>query len=201
EPTSIALRVSDKTNMRVGETVIVVGGGPIGLLCAQMLKMKGATSLTVVEPKADRRELALKMGADYVIDPFAEDTIEAAMKLTGGRGYDVVIEITGVKSLAGQPLKLAADGGTIMYIAMYDDGFAMEVPMTDTFHNRNLTLTATKVAPYCFPRAVQILTRMQLDDFMPISFPLSQIHEAFDAFFTQKYLKVLVNCNEDLKDK
>ena len=46
----------------------------------------------------------------------------------------------------------------------------------------------------------EILSRMELDDFMPISYPLDQIYEAFDTFFTGNYLKVLINCNEDLAD-
>jgi (R,R)-butanediol dehydrogenase/meso-butanediol dehydrogenase/diacetyl reductase/L-iditol 2-dehydrogenase len=200
EPTSIAVRVADRTDIKLGERVCIQGGGPIGQLCLQVLKMRGATDLTVIEPREDRRAFALKFGADHVIDPMTQDTVEECKRITGGLGYDVVIEITGVPSIADIPLKIAADGGTIMYIAMYDDGFAMSVPMTDTFHNRNLTLRATKVAPYCFPRAVQILSRMELDDFMPISFPLDEINEAFDTFFTGKYLKVLINCNEDLKD-
>ena len=200
EPTSIAVRVADRTDLKVGETVCIQGGGPIGQLCLQVLKMKGATDVTVIEPREDRRAFALKHGADHVVDPSAEDAVEACMKLTDGRGYDVVIEITGVPAIANIPLKLAADGGRIMYIAMYDDGYAMSVPMTDTFHNRNLTLTATKVAPYCFPRSVQLLSRMELDDFSPISFPLEKAREAFDCFFTGKYMKVLICCNEDLAD-
>lgn len=198
EPTSIAVRVSDRSQMKVGERVVIIGGGPIGLLCAQMFKMKGATDLTLIEPREDRRKIAEKFGVDHVIDPMAVDAVAEGMRITNGIGYDVVIEITGVPAIADQPLKLVADGGIIEYVAMYDDSFAMQLPMTETFHNRNLTLTATKVAPFCFPRAVQILSRMQLDDFTPISFPLSQAHEAFDAFFTGDYLKVLINCNEDL---
>jgi (R,R)-butanediol dehydrogenase/meso-butanediol dehydrogenase/diacetyl reductase/L-iditol 2-dehydrogenase len=200
EPTSIAVRVADRTDIKLGERVCIQGGGPIGQLCLQTLKMRGATDLTVIEPREDRREFAKKFGADHVIDPTKCDVVEECKKLTNGLGYDVVIEITGVPAIADIPLKIAADGGTIMYIAMYDDGYAMQVPMTDTFHNRNLTLRATKVAPYCFPRAVQILSRMELDDFMPISFPLTEINKAFETFFTGKYLKVLINCNEDLKD-
>ena len=151
-------------------------------------------------PRADRRAFARKFGADHVIDPTTTDVVAECARLTGGLGYDVVIEITGVPAIAGIPLRIAADGGTIMYIAMYDDGFALSVPMTATFHNRNLTLRATKVAPFCFPRAVQVLSRMDLEDFMPISFPLDEIDRAFETFFTGDYLKVLVNCNPDLAD-
>jgi len=201
EPTSIAVRVTDKTEMKMGQRAFIQGGGPIGLMCAQVLKMKGATDLTVSEPREDRRNLALKFGADHVINPMEQDVVEECMRITEGRGYDTIIEITGVPSIADIPLKVARKGAHILYAAMYDNGYAMSVPMTDTFHNRNLTLTSTTVAPYCFPRAVQILSRMELDDFMPISFPLDKAREAFDAFFTTQYLKVLINCNEDLADK
>ncbi len=201
EPTSIAVRITDRAALRTGERACIQGGGPIGQLVLQILKMNGATDLTVIEPREDRRNLALKFGADHVIDPTKQDVVETCMALTNGLGYDVVVEITGVPSIAALPLKIVADGGRVLYEAMYDDGFAMSVPMTDTFHNRNITLTATKVAPNCFPRTAQILPRMQLDDFSPISFPLSQAREAFDCFFTGKYLKVLINCNEDLAEK
>jgi (R,R)-butanediol dehydrogenase/meso-butanediol dehydrogenase/diacetyl reductase/L-iditol 2-dehydrogenase len=200
EPVSIAVRATDRAALRTGERACIQGGGPIGQLILQILKMNGATDLTVIEPREDRRALALKFGADHVIDPSKEDVVETCKKLTGGYGYDVVIEITGVASIATVPLQIAADGGRILYEAMYDDGVTMAVPMTDTFHNRNLTLTATVVAPNCFPRSVQILSRMQLDDFTPVSFPLDRAREAFDAFFSRKYLKILINCNEDLAD-
>ena len=200
EPTSIAVRVTDKTEMKMGQRAFIQGAGPIGLMCAQVLKMKGATDLTISEPRADRREFALKFGADHVINPMEQDVVEECMKITEGRGFDTIIEITGVPAIADIPLKVARKGAHILYAAMYDNGYAMPVPMTDTFHNRNLTLTSTTVAPFCFPRAVQILSRMELDDFMPISYPLDQIYEAFDTFFTGNYLKVLINCNEDLAD-
>ena len=201
EPTSIAVRAADRTELKVGQRVAIQGGGPIGLLCAQMLKMKGATDLTVIEPKEYRRNLALKYGADHVIDPTVTDVVEESKRITNGLGFDVIIEITGVPAIADMPLKIAAEGGTILYIAMYDDGYAMTVPMTDVFYDRNLTLTATKVAPYCFPRAVQILSRMDLDDFSGASFPLTEARAAFDAFLTGDHLKVIINCNADLADK
>ena len=198
EPVSIGVRVSDRTELKAGQRVAIQGGGPIGLICAQMMKLKGATDLTVIEPIASRREIALRLGADHVIDPFSCDVEKECMKLTGGHGYDVIIEGTGVPAIASIPLKIAAPDGRILYIAMYNNDFAQPIPMTDTFHNRNLTLTATKVAPYCFPRAAQLLPRMNLDEFTPIVFPLEQISEAFDAYCSNQYLKVLICCNDDL---
>ncbi len=201
EPISIATRITDGTNMKVGETVAIQGGGPIGLLALQMLKMRGATSLTLIEPIPARRELAKQFGADFVIDPTCQDVVEEAKKITGGRGYDVVVEVSGFCPAAQIPLKIAAYSGRVLYIAMFPRDFEIPVNLYDYCYDKNLIITGTKVAPYCFPRATQILPRMELDAFTEISFPLMQAKEAFAEHFTGKHPKVLICCNEDLADK
>ena len=201
EPTSIAVRVTDKANIKAGERCVVQGGGPIGLFCLQLLKMHGATSLTLIEPNPDRRDLGVRFGADHVIDPMTQDAVKECERITNGLGFDVVVEASGVGSIAQIPLQIAADGGTIMYIAMYDSDFKMPVPMTDVFHNRNLTLTSTTVAPFCFPRSVQLLSRMDFDSFPVAVYDLEDAEEAFEMMFTNKYLKVVICCNRDLAER
>ncbi|MDR0469646.1 MAG: alcohol dehydrogenase catalytic domain-containing protein, partial [Peptococcaceae bacterium] len=73
EPTAICIRMMDKLHPKMGQTVLVCGGGPIGLISLQMLNIYGATSLTMIEPIADRRDLAKSYGAEYVIDPITQD--------------------------------------------------------------------------------------------------------------------------------
>lgn len=201
EPTSIAVRVSDHTKLNVGQRVAIQGGGPIGLLCTQIMKKKGAVDLTVIEPNASRRVLASKYGAEHILDPKVCDVKNRCMEITGGHGFDVIIECTGIGPIAGIPLQIAAPGAHVLYIGMYDESFSFPIPMTDTFHNRNLTLTATKVAPYCFPRALQILPYLDLDDFTQISFPLEKVNEAFAVHFSGKYPKVMICCNDDLAER
>jgi L-iditol 2-dehydrogenase len=81
EPASVAVRIADKTNIRVGDRVAICGGGPIGQLALQMMKMNGATSLTLIEPIVERREMALRHGADFVIDPITENQGERAQEI------------------------------------------------------------------------------------------------------------------------
>ncbi len=64
EPVSIAVRIADKIDLKAGARLAINGSGPIGMLTLQMLKMRGATSVTIFEPVAERRELAVKFGAD-----------------------------------------------------------------------------------------------------------------------------------------
>jgi (R,R)-butanediol dehydrogenase/meso-butanediol dehydrogenase/diacetyl reductase/L-iditol 2-dehydrogenase len=200
EPVSIAVRIADRAELKPGQRVAIQGGGPIGLLCVQMLKMRGATSLTLIEPIAARRELAKAFGADYTLDPSSCNVVEECGKITNGLGYDVVVEASGFAPASRIPMDIAAFDARLLYIAMFPEGYEMPVNLTDVFHNRNLTLTATKVAPYCFPRAVQILPRMELEPFVQVSFPIDRAVEAFQAHASGKHPKVLICCNQDLAD-
>ncbi|MBR2522033.1 MAG: alcohol dehydrogenase catalytic domain-containing protein [Coriobacteriales bacterium] len=200
EPTSIAVRAVDKCNVMVGNRVAVQGGGPIGQLTLQVLKMRGATSLTIIEPIEKRRELAKKSGADYAIDPFNSDVVEESMKITGGLGFDVVVEVTGNSKCTEVPLQIVAEGGTILYLGMYNSEYEMPLNIQDVLYTRNVTITGTKVAPYCFPRALQMLKRMQLEDFTGAVFPLDNAVEAFEEYFKMNNLKVIICCNEDIAD-
>lgn len=112
---SIIVRMLDKAQMKVGMRVCVCGGGPIGLMALQAFHLYGATSLTMIEPIADRREIAAEMGAEYLIDPTAENVVDAANKITDGRGYDVVLDCSGSVH-AVEPLPdITAKGGTLIY--------------------------------------------------------------------------------------
>ena len=201
EPLSIAVRVTDKANFKVGARVAIQGGGPIGLLNLQMMKKRAATCLTLIEPIAERRDLALRFGADYVIDPTTQDVVAECMKITNGLGYDCVVEASGFIPAAKIPIQIAANEATLMYISMFDNTFEMPINNFDVFHQRELTFTATRVAPYSFPRAVQMLEHMDLEPFTQKSFYIDEAVEAFEAHISGKYPKILINCNKDLADK
>ena len=201
EPLSIAVRVTDKANIKIGARVAIQGGGPIGLLILQMMKKRAATSLTLIEPIAQRRELALRFGADYVIDPNSQNVVEEGKKITNGLGYNCVVEASGFIPAAKIPIDIAAFEATLMYISMFDNTYEMPINNFDVFHQRELTFTATRVAPYSFPRAVAMLEHMDLEPFTQKSFPLDEAVAAFDCHLSGEYPKVLICCNEDLADK
>ncbi|RSL31457.1 alcohol dehydrogenase [Salibacterium salarium] len=196
EPVSIAVRAVDKSNMKVGQRVAVSGGGPIGLLTLQMLKKFGATSLTLIEPIEDRRKLGLEFGADNVIDPSREDINAKIEQITDNRGFDVVIEASGSTRAANTAADIAAKGGTVLYIAMFPQSYEMPLNLYEKCYLQELTITGIFVAPYSFPRALQMLSELNLKPFIQKVFPLNQAEEAFDAHVSGKYPKVLIQCNE-----
>jgi (R,R)-butanediol dehydrogenase/meso-butanediol dehydrogenase/diacetyl reductase/L-iditol 2-dehydrogenase len=199
EPVSVIVRFMDKIQPKMGQRVLINGGGPIGLLSLQALKMMGATHLTVSEPIADRRELAKKFGADYLIDPLNEDIKATADKITGGLGYDVVLDCSGNKAAATVLPSLTAFGGTLCYTAMYPNDWEMPLNIYKYCYKNELTITGTYISPYAFPRALQILTRFKLEDFLDTVFTIDQAEEAFAAQATGKHVKILIKCNNDLE--
>ena len=201
EPISIAVRLMDKLSMKTGERVAICGGGPIGLLSLQAIKMSGATSLTLIEPIADRRELAIKFGADHVIDPADGNVPDASMSLTHGRGFDAVIDCSGsVKAVYDLP-KITAKGGKLVYAAMYPNTYEMPLNLYKYCYFNELTITGIYVAPYAFPRALQLMPRFSLDDFVSKSYKIDQAEEAFAAQITGKYPKILIQGNKYIISK
>ncbi|RLP09056.1 zinc-dependent alcohol dehydrogenase [Propionibacterium australiense] len=196
EPTSVAVRIADKAAPRIGERVVICGGGPIGLLSLQVLKMMGATDLTLIEPIADRRELAEQYGADHTIDPTSDDVAAEAMKLTGGLGYDIVIDCSG--SVHGiQPLpEIAAYGARLIFGAMYPGDYEFGLNIHKYCYLKELTITGLFVSPYAYPRAAQILPRMNLDALTEKVFELDDTVAAFEAQVSGRYPKILIRCNQ-----
>ncbi|WP_309708638.1 alcohol dehydrogenase catalytic domain-containing protein [Pseudolysinimonas sp.] len=196
EPTSVAVRIADKSNLRVGDRVAICGGGPIGQLALQVMKMHGATSLTMIEPIAERREIALRRGAEHVIDPLSQDQDAQADAITEGHGFDVVIDASGSTRAVQGLLRIAAKGATVIYGAMYPHDFEMPLNLTDYLYLKELTLTGVFVSPYAFPRAVQILPHLDVDELTRAVFPLEEAVEAFAAHVSGAHPKVVIRCND-----
>ena len=195
EPVSVAVRVMDKIGPRIGQRVAVCGGGPIGLFVLQAIKMMGAVSLTLIEPIAERRDLAKKYGADFVVDPMSQDVRKTAMEITDGRGYDVVIDCSGAKQAVSTLPIITAKGGMLLYIAMYPSDYEMPLNLYKYCYENELTITGTNISPYAFPRTAQLMPMMQLDDFITCVYDIDDIEEAFMMQISGKYPKVLIRCN------
>ena len=84
-----------KCRLEIGESAIVMGQGTLGQFSIIYLKAAGAVPIIAVDPVQEKREMALRIGADYALDPYAEDFVEQVKTLTNG-GTDVAIEVTGI---------------------------------------------------------------------------------------------------------
>src|SRR6516162_8350683 len=94
-----------------GQTALVTGCGPIGLMSIAVAKACGSSTVFATETNAHRREMAEQMGADVVINPAAEDAVKKILDATGGTGVDVLLEMSGVPSAIQQGFKALRAGG------------------------------------------------------------------------------------------
>lgn len=115
EPLACAVNfVLDRGALAVGESVLVLGAGPVGLLVAAVARAAGASAVIVSEPQASRRARALSVGADAVIDPVTEDLADAIATLTQGRGVDLIVEVSGAPRAISQAIAVAARGSRVV---------------------------------------------------------------------------------------
>ncbi len=92
EPCAVTVHAVRLSDVKLGDAVVVLGAGPIGLLCMQTARAVGATTVIVSEPATARAEAARRLGADTVINPLQDDLEARVMELTGGAGPQVVFE-------------------------------------------------------------------------------------------------------------
>jgi 2-desacetyl-2-hydroxyethyl bacteriochlorophyllide A dehydrogenase len=191
EPVSVAVHAIDQANVYPGSSVAICGGGPIGLLCLEMALKAGAARALLSEPIAEKRALALKLGADVAVDPFNEDLIVAGKKLTDGRGFNTVIDASGSISAAKQAIGLADNKGTILWAAVY--GKDVEIGVSPfLMYAKELTITSTFVSPYSFPRALALLPKLELQPLITDIVPLKDIQKAFELHKKGSSIKILI---------
>ena len=92
---------------------LIIGLGLLGMFAVQFARLEGAYPLIVSDLSPERRALALELGADYALDPTAPDYIETVKKLTGGKGVNAIVEVTGVSAAMKQALECASWMGRI----------------------------------------------------------------------------------------
>jgi (R,R)-butanediol dehydrogenase / meso-butanediol dehydrogenase / diacetyl reductase len=117
EPATVAFHAVRTSNLRLGDTAVVQGAGPIGLGTMQWVRAAGAGRVVVVEPNAERRALALALGADHVTAP-GDDAKRLLMELTHGLGADIVYECVGRPFAVQSAVDLARRGGSMCLIGL-----------------------------------------------------------------------------------
>lgn len=139
---AVALVALHDAEVKLGDHVVVVGLGAIGLLAVQMARMAGAGRITAVDPVAARRELAQRFGADAVIDPgTAEDGAGALSKRLGG-GADVSIETSGVVGGLHDAVAAAGLGGRVVAVGFYQGG-STALRLGEEWHHNRLEMISS----------------------------------------------------------
>jgi L-iditol 2-dehydrogenase len=195
EPFSVAYNATVAAGgIDAGDAVAVIGGGPIGLLCTMAAATMGAT-VTLVEPQAHRRALGLEVGARDTLDPTAGDLAGQAAELTGGRGFDVVIEAAGAPGAMASAFPLAGLGGRIVFVGI-DIGGSADVQI-GLIQSKALQVRGIIGSAGLWPRTIRFMANSGLDPtpLLTATFPLGDGTAALDAARdTSRNVKVQIEC-------
>src|SRR5581483_2609954 len=172
EPFSVAYSASVAADgIDASDSVAVIGGGPIGLLCTLAAVTMGA-SVTLIEPQAHRRALGLEIGAANALDPAAGDLAEQAAELTRGRGFDVVIEAAGAPAAMASVFPLAGLGARVVFVGI-DVGGAAQVEI-GLIQSKALRVRGIIGSAGLWPRTIRFMAASGLDPapLLTATFPL-----------------------------
>lgn len=193
EPTNCCLRAMDLAPIYHGARVCIAGVGGIGSIMLNQILLSGASSITVIEPVESKRQLALDMGAKYVLDPFNQDVVAESMKITDGEGFDFVYEMSGSPKAAQTPLEILARCGTAVYFAVFPPTFEMPLNLHSLYMKEGRIQTVFTTQSI-MPRSIQMIDRMQTDKIIGKIMSLNDAVESFDVFGQSIYPKILLDC-------
>lgn len=207
EPLADAIHsIVDQGKVKIGDTVLILGAGQLALQHLMVAKAVGAT-VVISEPIAERRELAKKFGADYVLDGSStEEVVAGVHALTNGKGADTAIVSIGSPEASVTALAATRARGRIVLFGGYDRGVQTTLDL-NIIHYKEIEMTGSYwvgVPPYGNPELYGVAMKLIKDGTVPVKklithrMELDNIHEAFDAIRTKAGLKAIIYVNEPL---
>ncbi|HVN53144.1 MAG TPA: zinc-dependent dehydrogenase [Anaerolineaceae bacterium] len=195
EPFACVLRGQNALHIQPGEIVLVMGAGPIGVMHTKLARARGAGRVIVSEPIPDRASQILRMGADRVVNPAAENLRAVLDEESGGLGADVIIIAAPVHAAQESAVNLAAIGGRINFFG----GLPKDRPSitldSNQVHYKELVITGTTACSTadCWQATRMVNTGLiDLSDLVSQRFPLTAAVEAFTAAEDRKSLKIVL---------
>ena len=158
EPLACVMNGQSLVDIRMGDTVLILGAGPIGILHVILARQSGALRILVSEPNPARREAALKAGADQVIDPTTEELKARVLHATEGLGVDVAICAIGLPSLANDAIAAVRHQGRVSLFAGFLTGVKAELDVNAIHYNELVVTGAFGLTRLHFENALQLLS-------------------------------------------
>jgi L-iditol 2-dehydrogenase len=188
EPLACVLHGVEEAEVRVGDTVAIIGAGPIGLLHLLTVKKMGVEKTIMIDLVDERLEFAKKLGADETINSRAESMLQIVRDVTNGYGADVVIEAIGLPATWEDAIRLAKKGGTVLEFGGCPPGTEIKVN-AEQLHYGELTVLGTfHTTPLHFRRALKLIASRTIDvrPLITRRMRLEDVKEAFQILSTSK---------------
>lgn len=194
-----ALHAVDMGEVRLGETIVVLGAGPVGQSVSALAMLSGGGEIIVIGGPDERLLFSRRMGATTTLGlevPHA-DRMSRVRQLSGGRGADVVIEASGAPEAVAQALDLVRDGGRVIVVGQYTDHGDTAINPHRQINRKHVTIRGCWGSDYShFHRAVAIAARfgdrVPWRDLAARRFPLAQAGDALAAVERREVVKAII---------
>lgn len=144
EPAAVALHALNRAgHVTYGDSVVIFGAGPIGLLAAQWARIAGLTRVVIVDVNETKLKLASRLGFSDLINPRQIDPVEAVSQLTSGSGATVSIDAAGVPAATVQALRTTARGGTVVLLGNPSEAVTIPADVLSQVMRREITIVGT----------------------------------------------------------
>ncbi len=186
EPLSVGVWSNRKAGTEPGSRLLIAGGGPIGIVIAQTAKAFGAAEVIISEVQAGRRDLALRLGADTVVDPAETDFTDPALRV------DAFVDATGVEAAIAQGISAVRGAGRVILVGMSPS--SVQALPTATIAARELVVTGVFRYANTWPVAIALASsgQVDLDALVTGRFGLDRAVEALESTHSPETLKSMV---------
>ena len=196
EPLSVGIHAARRGEVSAGDSVLVTGVGPIGMLAMAAARAAGATEIIVADVVESKLRRATERGADVTVDSGERDLAEAVATETGGEGVDVVIEASGAESAIADSLDAVRRGGTAVFVGLASDA---EIPLdvVDIVDNE-LDVHGSFRYRNTYPAAIDLLADGAVDVAGIVDFEadLADVDDAFRRAMDPETVKGMVRVGE-----
>lgn len=194
EPLSVGLHAVSRGGLKTGETVVIMGMGPIGMMTLLAAKAAGAGRVIGVDLERFRLERALQMGADGVVNLREEDGMEAILRLTGGRKADLAIETAGNGKAAQASLQAVRRGGRVVLVGLpQEEATPLNIPY---IVDNEIDIRGVFRYHNTYPTGVAVMSaeNLNLDPVITDRMTLDETPKAFEKAIEEKHstLKIVI---------
>ena len=195
EPLACVLNGQELVSVGAGDSVVVMGAGPIGCLHVRLARARGASKVFLIDVNAARLELAARLGADALINASTVDPIAAVRDLTDGRGADVVITAAASKVAQEQALSMAVARGRISLFGGLPKDDSVIQSDSNVIHYRELSVVGSYgSAPRHNREALSLIASgtVPVADLITHRLPLDRVADALDLVARGEGIKVVI---------
>ena len=162
EHTSCVLHSVEKSGLELGDTAVVMGTGLVGNIFIQMVKARGAAVVIAVDVSEKKLKKAKEMGADHAVNAAQGDVAAAVLKLTEGRGADVIFDTAGVPAALEGTVKYAAKGASIIIFATHPKEATVRINPFELLE-REICIQATYCNPLTYGKALKMISEGKIN--------------------------------------